>query len=271
VAQLLRRIQRVAQAQPVLAIVSVLIFVGATVGSAVAVGSSGNNGESSQPPVNTTAPTTTLPTTTSPSTTAAPTTSTPPTTTGASAASGQRCLVRLHGKGGGYAPPYVDDHGVVVLTPNGNADGWGGRQWLYFPDSRYREARAVVQKAIDDAGCGRVIINGFSNGGAFSAKLYCQGETFDNRLVGVVVDDPVPDAGVDGCSPASGVRVTLYWTGALDPNAGPGWNCKDADWTCEGGKTIGLDNYENDLGSSAKQSPYSDHKWYQGAPELNVW
>ena len=44
-----------------------------------------------------------------------------------------RCIVRLHGKSGGGQPTIVDA-GVTDVSPNGNAQGWGGRQWIYFPE-----------------------------------------------------------------------------------------------------------------------------------------
>lgn len=175
--------------------------------------------------------------------------------------------MRLHGKGGDGADTWVDD-GVTFVSPRGNARGWGARQWLYFPDDRYDDAVEIVADAIEDEGCGPVIINGFSNGGAFAAKLYCRGETFGGRVVGVVIDDPVVDAAVLGCTPAPGVDVTLYWTGALERTARPGWDCDDEDWTCEGGHTIGIDAYEDALGVDAKESHHDDHEWYEDAPEI---
>jgi hypothetical protein len=101
--------------------------------------------------------------------------------------------------------------------------------------------------------------------------LYCQGETFDGRLVRVVIDDPVPDAAVQDCSPDPTVRVTLYWTGALDEQAQPGWDCSEADWTCDGGTTIGIDAYATALGTDVQSSPFDDHQWYTDAPELTAW
>ena len=136
--------------------------------------------------------TSTQPTSTSP-------TSTSPTSTPAAG----RCLVRLHGKSGTGADTTFDGD-VAVISPTGNAEGWGGRQWLYFPDADYEAARTTVAEAV--AGCEQVIVDGFSNGAAFAAKLYCRGETFDGRLVRVVVDDPVVDEGVLGASP------TRRWT-----------------------------------------------------------
>jgi hypothetical protein len=192
---------------------------------------------------------------------------TPTTTVAATPVDAGRCLVRLHGKGGSGAPPVGGD--VTIISPTGNADGWGGRQWLYFPDDEYEAAREIVADAVTE--CDQLIINGFSNGGAFAAKLFCRGETFDGRLVGVVVDDPVVDAGVEGCTPDPQVPVTLYWTGALDPPAVAGWDCAEEDWTCEGGSTIGIDAYAAALGTDVIASPHTEHTWYLDAPELSDW
>ena len=90
-----------------------------------------------------------------------------------------RCLVRLHGKGDEGATTVAN--GVTVVAPTGNADGWGGRQWLYFPDEEYDAARAVVEEA---AGCTQVIVDGFSNGASFAAKLYCRGEALGGGSCG---------------------------------------------------------------------------------------
>ncbi|MET0460457.1 MAG: hypothetical protein ABW195_14495 [Ilumatobacteraceae bacterium] len=184
------------------------------------------------------------------------------------AVTSDRCLVRLHGKGGAGAAT-VDADGVAVIAPTGNADGWGARQWLYFPDAEYDAARQIVEDAI--VGCQHVIVDGFSNGAAFAAKLYCRGETFDGRLVRVVVDDPVVDDAVSGCSPSPDVDLTLYWTGALEDTAQAGWDCAESDWTCEGGSTIGIDAYAAALGVDPQDSPNDDHAWYVDAPELSQW
>jgi pimeloyl-ACP methyl ester carboxylesterase len=184
---------------------------------------------------------------------------------------GARCIVRLHGKGGGAGATRTVSDGLVEVAPGGNGAAWGGREWAYFPESGYAAATANVAAAIDAAGCGRVILNGFSNGGAFAAKLYCRGETFGGRVVGVVVDDPVVDHAVVGCRPASGVRIALYWTGALDSPAVSGWSCAEQDWTCEGGTTIGIDAYAAALGVSRKASASATHAWYQHPPELTSW
>jgi hypothetical protein len=189
-----------------------------------------------------------------------------PSTTGAGDAG--RCLVRLHGKGGGGGPTTTSGD-VTELAPTGNADGWGGRQWLYFPDDEYVAATAVVQDAT--AGCDEVIVYGFSNGASFAAAMACRGESLGGALVGVVVDDPVTDHAVEGCAPADGVDVTLYATGALEETAPAGTDCGDIDWTCAGGSTIGIDAYAAALGVERRQSPHADHQPFGDAPEVTAW
>jgi hypothetical protein len=220
------------------------------------------------------APSTDAPLSVEPSTAAAPAptvTESPPAAENPAPPGGLRCIVRLHGKGGGAGGSRPVAGGLVEVSPGGNGAAWGGREWMYFPESGYASARASVASAADAAGCGRIIINGFSNGGAFAAKLYCRGETFGGRLVGVVVDDPVVDHAVVGCAPASGVRIALYWTGALDATALPGWNCAEQDWTCEGGTTIGIAAYESAMGVGRRQSAHGSHVWFTNPPELTSW
>ena len=181
-----------------------------------------------------------------------------------------RCLVRLHGKSGQGSEPYIEND-VLNLLPEGNADGWGGRQWIYFPDEEYEVARTIVADAIEDAECVDVIVNGFSNGGAFAAKLFCRGETFGGRVVRYVADDPVPDEGVLECAPDLSVGLSLYWTGALEETAAPGWDCSEGDWTCEGGVTIGIDAYAQALDVEVQPSEFDTHEWFWEAPELSDW
>ncbi len=181
---------------------------------------------------------------------------------------GGRCLVRLHGKGGTGAPTTTAGD-VTVIAPTGNSDGWGAKQWLYFPAAEYEAARTIVADAVED--CGPIIVDGFSNGASFAASMYCHGETLGGRLRRVVVDDPVTDHAVDGCKADPSVAVTLYATGALEPPAAPGWECADADWTCQGGSTIGITAYAAALGVPRQQSPHTDHQPYTDAPELSKW
>ncbi len=182
------------------------------------------------------------------------------------------CLVRIHGKGGTGSETTASTTGgqtLQIVSPTGNADGWGGRQWLYFPDDSYTEARDTVDDAT--AACARIVLNGFSNGAAFVGKLYCRGETFDERLVGVVIDDPVTDEGTAGCAPPPDIEIALYWTGALTDQASIGVNCADIDWTCDGETVVGIDEYAARLGVEITPSPFQDHAWYTDAPETTAW
>lgn len=187
----------------------------------------------------------------------------------APAVTAEKCIVRLHGKGGAGGDSIVVD-GIAEVRPTGNADGWGLRQWLYYPDDRYEEARAIVATALDEVACTTAVIGGFSNGASFAAKLYCRGETFGGRVVGYVIDDPVTDAGVLPCRPAEGVKAALYWTGALASTAPAGQDCTAIDWTCEGGVSLGIDAYAAALGLPVLPSPYTDHQPHE-APELHDW
>ena len=201
----------------------------------------------------------------------APRTTVPPAPVLPAGPSGPKCVVWLHGKGGNaQAATTVGDR--TDLRPGGNASGWGGRQWLYYPDSGFAQVRSIVAAAIDGAGCGRVIVAGFSNGASAAASLYCRGETFGGRAVGYVVDDPVTDASSQGCRPAAGVKVQLVWTGALEGQAQPGWSCASADWTCQGGTTLGIAAYQAALGAAYARSP----NWGRHSPDpapaaLRTW
>jgi pimeloyl-ACP methyl ester carboxylesterase len=192
-----------------------------------------------------------------------PPTPAPPVTTA------KKCVVLLHGKGGAAEPGSVTGD-TIYLRPGGNADGWGGRQWLYYPEDRYQQVRAAVSNAISSAGCEHAIIQGFSNGAAAAAKLYCRGERFDNRVSGYIIDDPVPDGAVAGCKPGDGVRVRLYWTGGLSV-AIDGWSCTTQDWTCEGGRTIGIEKYGRALGTDVTKSIHTTHTAYSSPPEQTAW
>lgn len=182
---------------------------------------------------------------------------------------GKRCIVHLHGKSSDGGPTSVSGN-IMHLRPRGNADGWNGRQWLYFPDSGYNEVRSIVASAISGAACGAVIVHGFSNGGAAAAKLYCRGETFGGTVVGYIADDPVPDHAVENCGPAAGVKMRVYWTGNL-AYATNGWDCVGADWTCEGNTTVGIDRYVELLGTTATRSIHTEHREYASPPEYNDW
>jgi len=160
---------------------------------------------------------------------------------------------------------------VAELAPTGNGEAGDGHEWVYDPEDAFDEAVAVVADVVEQVGCTRVVLDGFSNGAAFAATVACRGETFGDTLVGVVVDDPPPDEGVVDCAPAPGVARALYWTGALDEQAQAGADCDDVGWTCAGGRLLGLDAYAEALGVEVQDSPYDEHRWYRDAPEIEAW
>lgn len=183
--------------------------------------------------------------------------------------SAERCVVRLHGRSERGAATAVNG-GVAEIAPSGNAEYGQGREWRYASDDEFGAARSTVADAIAAVGCRRVALDGFSNGAAFAAKLYCSGETFGDTLVGVVVDDPVPDTAVLDCAPADGVDVALYWSGGLT-EAAAGASCDELGWTCEGDELLGIDAYAKALGVEVQASPFDEHRWYRDAPELAAW
>jgi pimeloyl-ACP methyl ester carboxylesterase len=189
---------------------------------------------------------------------------------GSSAGLSSDCVVRLHGKGGNGEAVRVDG-GITELSPSGNAEGWGARQWLYESGEQYAQARAIIADVLDGVECSRAVVNGFSNGGSFAAALYCGGEQFDERVIGYVIDDPVPDQAVLDCAPAAGVQLALYWSGALDDVAAPGTDCADLDWTCAGDSLLGIARYAEELGTTTIQSPFDEHRWNRDAPEVTLW
>ncbi len=145
-----------------------------------------------------------------------------------------RCVVSLHGKGGdGRGPRALS--GITHLAPagNGDGDGWGPHHWEYADPTAYSAALKKVTEAIDDKSCGQVVLTGFSNGGAMAAKIYCSGESLGGRMVGVIIDDPVPDRTVDDCAPFGGIPVRLIQSEDMAARTGDGIPCPD-DWTCQG-------------------------------------
>src|SRR5688572_26515148 len=108
--------------------------------------------------------------------------------------SGKKCVVSLHGKGGDGGAPWQNGD-VTWLFPTGNGDGggWGPHHWEYATTTMYNQALSIINGQITPQNCGQITLIGFSNGAAMAAKVYCQGQNFSNKLVGVIVDDPVPD------------------------------------------------------------------------------
>lgn len=177
-------------------------------------------------------------------------TGTPPNcTTPPSGPSGKRCVINLHGKGGSGGATYTSG-GITFISPTGNGDGggWGPAHWEYPSESNYQAALSIIVNAANSQSCGQIALIGFSNGAAMAAKMYCRGYTFNGKLLGVIVDDPVPDQTVASCSPGSGVSLRLVQSNDMlwltDGAACPGG------WTCQG-TMYSRATYQNRIGRSA--------------------
>ena len=183
----------------------------------------------------------------------------------------EQCLVRVHGRSDTGSPPkMVDGHAELAPDANEAFDG-GGRVWIYDTEESADAARDQVLEVIDAAECERVVLHGFSNGAAFVAALVCDGESFDGRLVGAVVDDPVTDDSSPDCAPADGVATAVYWTGGLTEGVA-GASCEELGWTCAGGdELVGIDEFAERLGAEVQPSPFDEHRPYLEAPELTDW
>lgn len=181
------------------------------------------------------------------------------------------CVVRVHGRAQSGDATTRRADGVAELAPTGNASSEFGKEWRYGDDESYLQARDIVAERIAGAQCHRVVLNGHSNGGAFVATLLCRGETFDGTLVGVVIDDPVPDTATQGCQQPDGVDVALYWTGALEPHTAVGTRCDTVDLPCAGEVMIGIEAMAANVGAPILDSIHRSHRWYRDAPQIDAW
>ncbi len=176
--------------------------------------------------------------------------------------SGQRCVVFLHGRGGSGGDTSSFD-GITTVRPQGNQGYDSGSVWIYFPSSEYSSMVQAVKAAIPDS-CGQILLRGFSNGGAAASKMFCQGETFGGRLIGVVSDDPVMDQGTLACAPPAGVPALVFETGALPPGD---YSCSDNGFTCEGGSVVPAATYVGRMSAlaSLRASSATDHSCHEGS------
>ena len=168
-------------------------------------------------------------------------------------------MVRLHGLTGDGQSARTSG-GITTLYPRGNVK-WNegsGYGWVYYDDERfpganYDNALAKVTASLGGAECGQIIVYGFSNGGAMAAKMYCRGETLGGRVVGYVVDDPVTDAGVDGCAPAAGVKVAVFHSQYMDNQTKGNTQCRPGNsWICENNIRYLLRDYGTKIGTAGK-------------------
>lgn len=192
-----------------------------------------------------------------------------PTTTAPEGIESDSCLVRVHGRSETGAEPRSRD-GYLELAPIGSVTSGDGHMWQYDTGQQLADGVDRIRAAVDAAGCEHVALHGFSNGGGFTGAMICSGEDLGGRLVGAVIDDPVPDQGAVDCQRDPDLPVVVYWTGSLT-DATPGRSCASLWWECAGETLVGIDAYAEALGVAVTPSPHDDHVWYDDPPEVRAY
>ena len=158
---------------------------------------------------------------------------------------------------------------VTVIAPTGNADGWGAKQWLYFPADQYAAARDIVRRRASRA-AGRS-----SSTGSPTAPRSPPPCTATAR----------PSAG--GCAghrrrpghrprrrrlhAGPGVGVTLYATGALERHGAAGLEVRDGRLDVRGWRDDRHRCLRGEARDPRRQSPHTDHQPYLDAPDTTQW
>jgi hypothetical protein len=152
---------------------------------------------------------------------------------------------------------------ILYVAPQSPNPDWP-HHWLYDGpylaytdgDEPYNELVRFVTGELDAADCGPIMMHGASSGGGFAARLYCSGEDFGGRLWAVMVDDPVPDAGVIGCRPSSSVQRVLFTHSAelareaalFEDNRCTGSPTQPYPWYCQDDIGFDPEEYEAHIG-----------------------
>ena len=167
----------------------------------------------------------------------------------------ERCRVDLHGKGDQGADPALVD-GVAVLRPDGNGDGWGGREWRYDdPDDR-AAAIDIVRRIGRRAPAATGSRSTASRTAPRSRRRWCaRARRSTAGSSGWSSTTPSPTPPRSPAAPTRRCELALYWTGALDDVAPPGTDCATVDWTCAGGTVRGIDVFAADLGVERHPQP----------------
>jgi hypothetical protein len=199
---------------------------------------------------------------------------------------GAACILYLHGAGttdAGYVEDWADE-GILFLVPQSPNAEWP-HFWLYDgqyevytdSDAPFDELTAFLTAELDRNNCGPVMLYGASNGAGFAAKLYCRGQDFGGRVWSVMVDDPVPDAGVVGCSPSPSVQRTLFTHSAEiagDAELFEDDRCSRSPtlrwpWYCEDDIGFGVAEYEAHIAQTSHLT--RDEHVGANPPEYNFW
>lgn len=204
---------------------------------------------------------------------------------------GQRCNIFLNGAGTweGQADQNWTDLDLIHITPekpdSPNRNFWkydGPHDFAYDPDSVSDQAVydglvQYISDQLDDRDCGPTFIAGGSNGGAFAAKMYCDGQDFGGRAWGYHIDDPVMDNGVLGCDPSPNIQTVMFThsqemqedaAGAVDSR------CSNImwQWYCEDDTTMTVEDYQTTTGqTSYLQRRYHSNNDVFSYSEYTFW
>lgn len=207
-------------------------------------------------------------------------TTTPP------APNGKKCTAFLHGAGG-YADfaetwgQYNSQPVTIVFPRSPQGQFWeydGPHDFQYDPSSQtdeqsYNAVVTRIKTSLSSDGCtGPLLLVGGSNGGAAAAKIYCRGETFEGRLQGIILDDPVPDQAVLNCS-RQNLKFKVYTysdelTNEANQAGGVSYRCKDmpSQWYCENDTALSRARFEQEIGfAGVRQRQFHSCTW--SAPE----
>lgn len=180
---------------------------------------------------------------------------------------GAACILTLHGAGTTNAGFVEDfDEGIIRVVPQSPNPEWP-HFWLYDgpylsytdSDAPFDELVEFVTGQLDANNCGPVMLQGGSNGAAFGAKIYCRGIDFGGRLWSVIIDDPVPDAGVIGCDPSPTVERSLFThsgevareSALFEDNRCTQSPTLPHPWYCEDDTGFSIEEYESHIGQTS--------------------
>ena len=181
----------------------------------------------------------------------------------------KRCSLFLHGAGwNNNVSDSYNAEGIHELQPPSP----DGAFWLYDGPHNYSQSASTgapdyqriveyLRDYVTANDCGPLVVRGTSNGGGLAAKLYCRGEDFGGRAWGYIVEDPVMDVAVEGCSPSPRITRTYFNHSDELRDEAASTSSRDFDceyagwgWYCEDNTTMTLETYASHIGTESVRS-----------------
>ena len=181
----------------------------------------------------------------------------------------KRCNLFLHGAGwNNNVSDSYNAEGIHELQPPSP----DGAFWLYDGPNDYQQSASTgesdyqriveyLRDYVTANGCGPLVVRGSSNGGGLAAKLYCRGEDFGGRAWGYIIEDPVMDVAVEGCTPSPTIARTFFnhsdeLRDEAASTASQDFDCEYAGlgWYCEDNTTMTLETYNSHVGTESVRS-----------------